>query len=109
MFPQKSRINKGLFDLVLKKGTPLYSDSMSLRSIKKDGSLNVSVVAEKKAAKISSLRNKLRRQGYYILKKHQKDIPKGHILIFFIKKNISFAELEQNILFLLSKLAISKK
>ena len=82
---------------------------MSLKTIKKEGTLNLSVVAEKKASKLSSLRNKLRRQGYYILKKHLKDISKGHASIFFIKKNIPFAQLESEITLLISKSGISKK
>lgn len=109
MFPKKTRINKGLFDLILKKGHPLYSQEVSLRILKGEGENRMAVVAEKKASKLASSRNKLRRQGYYILKKYQKDISKGQYFIFFIKKNISFYQIEKEILSLLSRSGLIKK
>lgn len=103
MLPKKQRVGKEFFDLVFSKGTPYHSPLMSLKTLADEKKANFSVVAQKSASRGAVSRNKLRRQGYYVLGKYRDELRKGHASIFFIKKKIPFAQIESEMLSLLAR------
>lgn len=100
MFPRKKRLSRRLFLEFLKQGRVLNSPALSFRVVLGVGAGHYAVVVSKKTAKTAVARNKLRRQGYYLLNKHISSIFSHYTIILFIKKNVSFKELEKEFLFL---------
>lgn len=103
MLPRKQRVGKELFDLIFSKGNSYHSASISLKTFANEKMANFSVVAQKSASRGAVGRNKLRRQGYYVLEKHKGELPGSHASIFFIKKKIPFGQIEDEMLSLLAR------
>ncbi|MEK7593847.1 MAG: ribonuclease P protein component [Patescibacteria group bacterium] len=108
MLPKKQRVGKELFALVFAKGNSFHSPSMSLKTIPDEKKANFSVVAQKSASSGAVGRNKLRRQGYYVLQKNRAILSAGHLSVFFIKKKIPFAQIESEMLSLLRRAGLTK-
>lgn len=108
MISKRVRIGTSLFGDVLKKGKIFNSPSVLLKTIEIAGENNFSVVAQKSASKKAVDRNKLRRQGYYVIRKNRSNLKKGFASIFFIKKKISLRELESEMVLLLNKASLVK-
>lgn len=106
MLPKKQRVGKKLFELVFSRGNSHHSPSLSLKTISEEKKANFSVVAQKSASRGAVGRNKLRRQGYYVLEKHKRELRGGHASIFFIKKKMPFAQIESEMLALLRRARI---
>ncbi len=108
MLPKKKRVTKKVFDVLMKEGKT-FSTGLFLFYFKKGEIAQYAFVAPKKAFKNAVLRNKYRRIGYNILRK--KLLNKG-IGIFIYKKqalNAKNEEIEQNIDYLLKKMALYYK
>ncbi len=103
MLPREKRVGKDLFLSVFKEGRSFHSPNLLLKVLYQGGRGNFSMVAQKGAAKGAVERNRLRRQGYWALEKMKGKLKPGAVSIFFIKKKVSFSQLEQEIIFLLGK------
>ena len=68
---------------------------MSLKTIPDEKKANFSVVAQKSASSGAVGRNKLRRQGYYVLQKNRAILSAGHLSVFFIKKRYPLPRLNR--------------
>lgn len=97
MLPRRKRVDKGLFLLVFKKGRAFHSPHLSLKVLetKKEG--RFSVVAGKNASKSAAARNRMRRKGYALLKKHLPLLFQNAACVLFIKKPISPALFEEEL------------
>ena len=108
MLPKKQRVGKKLFALVFAKGASFHTPSMSLKTIPDERRNSFSVVAQKSASSGAVGRNKLRRQGYYVLQKNRAILSAGHLSVFFIKKKMPFAQIEPEMLSLLRRAGLTK-
>lgn len=102
MLSKKHRINKSLFREILKKGKNYNSDLISLKTAPRAGGNPLfGFVVSKKTAKKAVARNKLKRRGRYVAKKHLASFKKGAVNIIFFKKGsetLKFSELEEKML-----------
>lgn len=106
MLPKKKRITKQLFQDIMQNGK-VINDPFFLLRYKVSKIPQYSVVAPKSVAKQAVLRNKLRRQGYYVLNQYPK-LP-SILGIFFYKKeakNIDFKDIKKSINTLLGKISL---
>ncbi len=105
MLPKKNRVDKKNIDLIFKNGFFVNSPNLTFKYIRfldKNG-YKISFVAPKSVSKLAVGRNKLRRQGYEVLKKLDK-IPNNLMGVFIFKKAIkNKAELENEVKNILSK------
>ncbi len=113
MLPKKRRVNTKSFKKIFKKGKMIKSDFFTLKILYTDGNLSkfsivVPISVERKAAK----RNKLKRQGRYILAKNIDDIKKGVEMAIFLKKEtkgIKFVDFERELVSLMEKTGLLNK
>lgn len=107
MLSKKHRIDKKLFGEILKKGKNYNSDLISLKIAPCAGSNPLfGFVVSKKTAKKAVARNKLKRRGRHIAKKHLASFKKGAANIIFFKKGsetLKFSDLEEKMLELFKK------
>lgn len=107
MLAKKHRINKEFFKEILKNGKSCYLETISLKILSPvDKGPFFTFVVPKKTAKKAVTRNKLKRQGRYIIKKHLNSFKKGTAIIIFFKKGseiIKFSKLEEKMLQLFKK------
>src|SRR5574343_625231 len=104
MLPKRNRVNKGVFEAIMKEGKMVSSPLFTLRYIKNTENITVfSVVAPKGVAKIAVLRNSLRRKGYLCARPLLNKPFSG--ILFFKKDGVkaSNQEIIENIRFLLQK------
>ena len=105
MLPKKNRADKKLVEKIFKEGKFVDSPSLVLKFIKENENLSkVSFVVPKKVEKKAVKRNFLRRQGYLILEKYFKKLPKGISGVFVFKKTINLLETENEIKKILIKI-----
>lgn len=107
MLKKQNRINKKLFKVVFEEGKPFSSGHIFLKT-KKTGGDNAlfSFVAPLKVSKRAVVRNKLKRRGRYVAKKHLDLLKKGNATLVFFKKDsekMKFADLEEEILKIFKK------
>jgi ribonuclease P protein component len=107
MLSRTSRISKTEFK-ALGRGVSYHSPNLFLSVYPKTDNFpsQFSFVCSKKVAKTAVKRNLLRRRGYNIIGKNLVDIGRGSYCVFSFKKgaeNLSFKEIEGQILFLLQK------
>lgn len=108
MLPKNRRLDKSLFNEVIKKGRSIHSKNISV-SILKGSEIEDSrfaFVVSKKVAKKAVNRNLMKRRGYSVLKNLSKEIKKGFLVVFFFKKgseSLTFKEIEDEIATLLKK------
>ena len=88
MLPKRKRLNKTLFEEIMKKGVIIHSPFFVFRYLKQK-TPQFAFVVPKSVAKSAVLRNKLRRQGYNTIKDLNLPSCAG---IFFYKnpKNLDF-------------------
>ena len=110
MLPKPGRINKNLFDLVMKEGSSVYSPILSLHSISwpQDEPMKslFAFVVPVKFIKTAVSRNKLKRRGRQIVSKSLTKIKKSYLGIFFFKPEaltLAFKNLEEEMLKLLNR------
>ena len=108
MLPKRNKINKKLFNEVFKNGKTYHSNSLyaKISKLPTAQESKFAVVVPTKVSKKPTKRNKLKRQGYNIIKKHINEIKKGFVVIFFLKKGVpetDFVNYEKNIIDLLKK------
>ena len=112
MIPKKTRINREIFEKVMKKGGFLNSGLFSLRFLKNpEKTTSFGVVVAKKIAKTAILRNKIRRRAYSVLRRVVKNPLAGqaYFIILFGKKGVekaTFSETESGVLDVLKKAKI---
>jgi len=112
MLPSILRIRRSLFKDIFKKGSVFNSKDLSLFVLKEKEAKNNSLFsfsASKKVNKIAPERNKLRRQGYSVVRTFLKSIKPGFLCVFVYKKTaheVSFEEIKEQIEFLLKKARI---
>lgn len=116
MFPKKNRASKKDIDEIFKDGSFFNSANLTFKFIlKKELSVpRISFIAPKTVSKKAVIRNRLRRLGYNSLEKHRAQLPTGLVgafvfsknsLVFFEKpKKDSILKLENELVFILSKL-----
>ena len=109
MLPKKQRINRDLFQLILKEGKRYHSphlfltvaDALSGQNTPSRFAFSIS----KKVLKNATERNKCRRRGYFVIARHKLSITSGFLCLFSFKKGagaIAFPMLEKEIIDLLS-------
>jgi len=107
MLAKKHRINKEFFKEILKRGKSCHLETISLKILSPvDKGPFFTFVVSKKTAKKAVSRNKLKRQGRYIIKKHLNSFKKGMAIIIFFKKGsetMIFFDLEEKMLQLFKK------
>jgi len=110
MFPQKRRINKTLFPLILKKSVFFQGQGLSLRTSKQSDRLSPPLFAVVVSAKVSSKavkRNLLKRRVRSALESYLDKVKTGYYLIFYINnselEDINFAKLKERVLYLIKK------
>jgi ribonuclease P protein component len=110
MFPQKRRINKTLFPLILKKSVFFQGQGLSLRTSKQSDRLSPPLFAVVVSAKVSSKavkRNLLKRRVRSALESYLDKVKTGYYLIFYINnselEDINFAKLKERVLDLIKK------
>lgn len=107
MLSKKRRINKDLFEEIIKQGKNIHSDDICLRYVKNGNDVSrFSFVISSKICKKAVGRNLFKRRGRHIIKKIEKDVADGFVCAFFAKKGaieIPFVELEKQIISLLNK------
>ncbi len=109
MLPAQRRINKSLFDQIIKRGsfvqTPLLSLSFLPSPLAAIGS-RLAIVVSTKMLKKAVDRNKLKRRGRHAIYKNLQRLKDGFLGVFFFKKGmsgLSFKELEETMLKLLQQ------
>ncbi len=108
---KKYKIKKTAFPEIISRGKTFHSPHFTLRVLhKKEGAHNnplFSFVVSSKVARNAVDRNLLKRRGYTIVRKMINDVStQNHMYAFFLKKgvgNLSFAEMKEEIIFLLKK------
>ncbi|MFA7192242.1 MAG: ribonuclease P protein component [Candidatus Paceibacterota bacterium] len=104
MLSKKHRVNKGVFEAIMKEGKMVSSPLFTFRYIPStDGVVHFAVVAPKSVAKTAVLRNSLRRKGYRMAGPL---LAKPFIGALFFKKEALKAENDQiseNIVYLFKK------
>ena len=105
MLPKKYKLGTKLFKETFKEGLNNHSNFIHSKKMKvKTGDLKIAVVAPSKIFKKAYQRNKIRRQGYNLIKKNLNLFEKGFYYIFFIKKEIPSIKIyEKEILNLIKK------
>jgi len=88
MLSKRNRVNKKEVDEIFKSGSFINSPNLTFKYLFKKGILEskISFISPKSISKKAVIRNKLRRIGYNILKKHIKHLPSGLIGVFVFKK-----------------------
>lgn len=109
MLSKKQKIGRKVFPRVLSSGKALYSPLFTLRfSLDEEHrhtESRFSFVVSSKVAKTAVARNKLKRRGYAIIRKHSKHIAPGYLAVFFFKKpahSVSFLDLEREVVSVLT-------
>lgn len=101
MLARKHRINKKLFEEILKKGKIFSSDYLYIKTLPiSEKHSAFTFVVSSKVAKRAVERNKLKRRARHIVKKILPKIEKGLGVIIFFKKGVekmTFSELEKEI------------
>lgn len=113
MIKSKHKIKRTVFEDVFKSGALFHSDHMLFRC-KKDiniKDIGVSFVVPKKVQKSAVRRSMFKRKGYSVIEQVIEDVKTPFLGIFIIKKpfesnNVSYKELEEEIIFLLKKARI---
>lgn len=104
MLSKKHRVNKGVFEAIMKEGKMVSNPLFTFRYMPPtDNVAHFAVVAPKSVAKTASLRNSLRRKGYLSAKPLLK---KPFIGALFFKKEaikLENTEISENIKFLFKK------
>ena len=110
MFPQKRRINKTLFPLILKKSVFFQGQGLSLRTSKQSDRLSPPLFAVVVSTKVSAKavkRNFLKRQVRSALESYLDKVKTGYYLIFYINngelKDMNFVKLKERVLDLIKK------
>lgn len=113
MLSKDFKIDKKLIPLVLKEGKIFNSPYFTLRVFKQKTDCKkfslFSFVVSKKVAKNATNRNKLKRKGFYIIRKIIQKTRPCFVCVFSFKKeilNLSFLNLEKEILQILKKIHI---
>ena len=104
MFKRKQRLSRKDFENILKKGTRVQNEYLSLLH-EDETETKVGVVVSKKNANKATQRNKLRRIIFSVLKDNERYLNKKHVAVF-LKKNSSkmtFSEIERELTTLLKK------
>jgi len=100
MFSRDKKIKRGEFPTDLRGGARYHSPNMSVVVFKNENTYNkYSFVVSGKIDKRATARNRLKRRGYYAIKKLAPK-EKGALLIFFPKKNtntLPYKEVEAEI------------
>jgi len=106
MFPKKKRVTKKIFNEIIKKGVSFSSNFFIFKFISHKDEPRYAFVVPKKISKKATIRNKIKRRGYNIIK----PLPiKNSSGIFFYKKRglkASYEELKNEIIFILKKAKI---
>ncbi len=89
MFSKKKRVNKELFNTIMKEGRMLSTPLFTFKYL--SGEPVFAVVAPKSVAKKATLRNALRRRGYAVLRSFSPTANNG---LLFYKKQAITASLE---------------
>lgn len=101
MLSKKHKINKKLFEEILKKGKIFSSDYLHIKTLSIPEKHSVfAFVVSFKVTKKAVERNKLKRRARHIIKKILPKIKKGLGVIIFFKKGVekmTFPELEKEI------------
>ncbi len=102
------RATRTLFTDILKKGKVYHSPHLSFRvyKISPKEAPAFSFVVSKKVARLAVSRNVLKRRGRSVIQKIKERIQNHCVGAFFFKKGaekLSFKELEEEVVFLLSK------
>lgn len=116
MLPKRRRIPKSYFPYLLKVGQKTHTAHIFLCAVNQnkeniDKISRFSFSVSKKVSKSAVLRNKLRRRGYSIIKKHLEGVADGKLYLFSYKKDankLKFSDIEQEIMMLLSKYTVLK-
>lgn len=110
MLSKNNRVNKALFNDIMKNGVVIHSPVFLFRYVKSfENKANFAFVVPKAVARGAILRNKKRRQGYNSLKKH---MIQGFSGIFFYKKgsgDATFTQIEDSVKSIILKLQSNKK
>ncbi|MEK7552434.1 MAG: ribonuclease P protein component [Patescibacteria group bacterium] len=112
MLPSPLRIRRILFKDIFRKGSVFHSKDLSLFVLKDKEAVKASLFsfsASKKVSKIAPKRNKLRRQGYSVVRNFLKEVTPGFLCVFVYKKTAgeaSFEDIKTQIEFLLRKAVI---
>lgn len=106
MLPTDKRVKKELFPEIMKKGLFLYKDLVSIKYLDRKDAKNsrFSFVIPSKIVKTSVKRHLIKRKMSSIVEKEEKNLRKGLLVIFFLKKSVlrkDFNKLEKEILDLL--------
>lgn len=110
----QSKINREIFDNLLKKGKNTHSPLLSLRYmpiLDNQPLSSFSFVISGKIAKKATERNLFKRRGRHIIRKLKNKINNGFVGAFFAKSGstkVSFSEIEKEIESLLAKSGILK-
>jgi ribonuclease P protein component len=93
MLSKNRRVSKSLFDKVLKEGSIIHGQLLTLRFSPKSEDIysHIAIVAPKSVAKSAVERNKLRRRGYSAVASFS--VPPS-ISIFFFKKEAKNASVK---------------
>lgn len=104
MLPKTWRVSKKEFAEILSKGKRYNSPHFLLYCIEdtKAGSKNsrFAFSVSKKVGKTAVQRNRLRRQGYSVIQRAQKDVSSGKVLFFSFKKgseSLKFESIDREI------------
>jgi len=103
MLPKRKRVTKEIFQDIIKTGRTLSSPLFVFRYIP-NSTPRYAFVAPKSVAKQAIIRNKLRRQGYNILRKYKL---KPYLGAFFYKKgsqNATIDDINKDINSILNKI-----
>ena len=109
MLAKNRRIQRKMFDTILKSGRKYFSDSFILYIAKftqeeAGHPSKFSFSVSKKVSKLAVSRNRLRRRGYSVISKHIKRVGGGYFCFFVYKKGFKeeYSVVESEILGLLS-------
>lgn len=91
MLPRKNRISKEDFPAPKMQGFRVFSPLFSGVIYKNEGLSRAAVVVSKKTAKTAVVRNRIRRRFYSGLAPFFKDALKGHLMVFYPKKEVATA------------------
>ncbi len=107
MTPKRNRAGKADIEKIFKTGKFLNSPTLTFKFIREKGlsSPRISFIAPKTIAKKATDRNRLRRRGYYALRKYIGRFPADIVGAFVFKKPILDAnELENELQTILHKI-----
>ncbi len=101
MLAKKHRINKEIFEKIIKRGKIFSSDHFYVKTLPLPGKNSVfTFVVSSKVSKKAVERNKIKRRARHIIKKMMPKVENGLGMIFFFKKGAEkmvFSELEKEI------------